>query len=235
MADLLTLDKVVAGHGALQVLTGIDLSLRAGETLAVLGRNGVGKTTLVETIMGLTRQTAGRILWRGADITPLPAHKRGLSGIALVPQAREVFGALTVEENLIVAARGDHWTLSRIYDLFPRLKERRRNGGKQLSGGEQQMLAIGRALSTNPALLLLDEPFEGLAPVIVDQIIDALAQIRAEGDLAVVLVEHQVDLALPMADRALILDRGTVTYTGTADALLGETALLASLIGLGAA
>jgi branched-chain amino acid transport system ATP-binding protein len=231
-ADL-TLDQVRAGYGRTVVLDGISLSLRSGATMAVLGRNGVGKTTLLSTIMGHTTLHGGTIRFRDQDITALPAYARCRSGIGFVPQEREIFPSLTLEENLTVAARPGRWTIARVYDFFPRLAERRRNRGNQLSGGEQQMLAIGRALMGNPILLLMDEPLEGLAPVIVDALLSGLDRLKREDDLALLLVEQHARLALEFAQSAIILDRGAVVYSGASRPLLDAPERLASLIGVG--
>ena len=174
MPEMLAFDTLTAGYGNAVVLDRLSFSLDEGRSLAVLGRNGVGKTTLLETLMGHTRVTSGEIRWRGQDITRLAPHRRAGAGLGWVPQEREVFPSLTVEENLLVVARRGPWQLRRVYELFPRLRERRGNYGNQLSGGEQQMLAIGRALMTNPRLLLLDEPMEGLAPIIVEELARAI-------------------------------------------------------------
>jgi branched-chain amino acid transport system ATP-binding protein len=229
----LTLEAVRAGYGRTVVLDGVSLTLRNGATLAVLGRNGVGKTTLLSTIMGHTTLHGGAIRFRGADVTALPAYARCRTGIGFVPQEREIFPSLTVEENLTVAARPGRWTLARVYDFFPRLAERRRNRGNQLSGGEQQMLAIGRALMGNPALLLMDEPLEGLAPVIVDALLSGLDRLKREDDLALLLVEQHARLALEFAEDVIILDRGMVVHAGASRALLAAPDHLASLIGVG--
>jgi branched-chain amino acid transport system ATP-binding protein len=229
----LTLDRVRAGYGRTVVLDGVSLSLRNGATLAVLGRNGVGKTTLLATIMGHTTLHGGGIRFRGEDITVLPPYGRCRNGIGFVPQEREIFPSLTLEENLIVAARPGRWTVARVYDFFPRLAERRRNRGNQLSGGEQQMLAIGRALMGNPILLMMDEPLEGLAPVIVDALLSGLDRLKREDDLALLLVEQHARLALEFAENAVILDRGTVVFSGASRPLLDAPERLASLIGVG--
>jgi branched-chain amino acid transport system ATP-binding protein len=231
-ADL-TLEAVRSGYGRTVVLDGVSLTLGGGATLAVLGRNGVGKTTLLATIMGHTNLHGGLIRFRGADLTRLPAYARCRAGIGFVPQEREIFPSLTLEENLVVAARPGRWTLARVYDFFPRLAERRRNRGNQLSGGEQQMLAIGRALMGNPSLLLMDEPLEGLAPVIVDALLGGLNRLKREDDLALLLVEQHARLALEFAEDVLILDRGAVVHAGPSRALLDAPDRLASLIGVG--
>ena len=233
MDKLLSVEAIHAGYATARVLHDVTFSLPEKSTLALLGRNGVGKTTLIETIMGLTVQTTGRIAFRGRDISTMQPHHRNAAGMALVPQQREIFRSLTVEENLKVAARPGEWTVSRIYDLFPRLHERRTNGGGQLSGGEQQMLAMGRALAGNPSLLLLDEPFEGLAPVIVDLLVEAINRIRTEGAIASIVVEHHVDLALELADAVIVLDRGRISWLGSSQELKAAPELMASLIGLG--
>jgi branched-chain amino acid transport system ATP-binding protein len=229
----LTIEDMRAGYGRTVVLDGVSLALRGGATLAVLGRNGVGKTTLLSTIMGHTTLHGGAIRFQGQDITALPAYARCRSGIGFVPQEREIFASLTLEENLTVAARPGRWTLARVYDFFPRLAERRRNRGNQLSGGEQQMLAIGRALMGNPVLLLMDEPLEGLAPVIVDALLSGLDRLKREDDLALLLVEQHARLALEFAENAIILDRGMVVHCGASRALLAAPDHLASLIGVG--
>jgi branched-chain amino acid transport system ATP-binding protein len=231
-ADL-TLEAVRAGYGRTVVLDGISLSLERGATLAVLGRNGVGKTTLLATIMGHTTLHGGTIRFRGQSIAALPAYARCRSGIGFVPQEREIFPSLTVAENLMAAAWPGRWTPERVYDFFPRLAERRRNRGNQLSGGEQQMLAIGRALMGNPALLLMDEPLEGLAPVIVDALLSGLDRLKREDDLALLLVEQHARLALEFAKEVIILDRGAVVFSGLSRALLDAPERLAGLIGVG--
>ena len=229
---LLAFDSVRAGYGSAVVLDGVSFSLPERGSLAVLGRNGVGKSTLILTIMGNTRVGRGCVLWRGVDITQLPSHRRALGGIGWVAQEREIFVSLTVEENLTVAARAGHWNLAAVYNLFPRLAERRRNLGNQLSGGEQQMLAIARALMTNPALLLLDEPLEGLAPIVVEELADAIRRMTSEGSCAFILVEQHADIALSLTQNAIVIERGCVAYNGASAELLADHATLDRLIGL---
>jgi branched-chain amino acid transport system ATP-binding protein len=232
MSDVLVLDCVVAGYAGTEVLNGVSLSLGDRAALAVLGRNGTGKTTLISTILGLTDRISGSVRFRGTDISAVDTHQRARSGIGLVPQEREIFSSLTVEENLRIAAKPGAWTVSRVYEFFPSLAGRRTNLGYTLSGGEQQMLALARALVGNPDLLLLDEPFEGLAPVVVDQIADMLIRIRAESRFSMILVEHHAELALEMTDHAVVLNRGSVTWSGPSRQLLSDRGLLVSLIGL---
>jgi branched-chain amino acid transport system ATP-binding protein len=228
----LALNDVSAGYGETVVLERITLALPPGATLAVLGRNGVGKTTLLATIMGHTALHSGRIRFAGQDVTGLASYRRARLGIGLVPQEREIFPSLTVAENLAVAARPGAWSAERVYDLFPPLAERRRNRGNHLSGGEQQMLAIGRALMGNPSLLLMDEPLEGLAPVIVDALLAALARLKGEGGLALLLVEQHARLALEFAEAAIILDRGAIVFSGASRELVDAPARLDALLGV---
>ena len=228
----LALDAVCAGYGDTVVLEGIALDLPPGETLAVLGRNGVGKTTLLATIMGHTRLRSGCIHFAGREISRLPPFQRSRLGIGFVPQEREIFPSLTVEENLLVAERPGKWPLARVYDFFPSLAERRRNRGNQLSGGEQQMLAIGRALTGDPALLLMDEPLEGLAPVVVDALLAGLDRLKREDDLALLLVEQHAQLALELAPNAIVLDRGSVVFAGASQKLIDAPQLLGALMGV---
>ena len=228
----LALEGVCAGYGDTVVLEGIALDLPPGETLAVLGRNGVGKTTLLATIMGQTRLHSGNIRFAGREISNLPPFRRSRLGIGFVPQEREIFPSLTVEENLLVAERPGKWPLARVYDFFPPLAERRRNRGNQLSGGEQQMLAIARALIGDPTLLLMDEPLEGLAPVIVDALLAGLDRLKREDDLALLLVEQHAQLALELAPNAIVLDRGSVVFTGASRELLDAPQLLGALMGV---
>ena len=233
MADaLLTLDQVTAGYGDAVVLHDVSLELPEHGSLAVLGRNGVGKSTLLLTIMGYTQLRSGRVTWQGKDISRMPPHRRAAGGIGWVAQEREIFPSLTVEENLTVAARPGRWTLETIYELFPRLAERNRNMGNQLSGGEQQMLAIARALMTNPALMLLDEPFEGLAPVIVEELIAAIKAMLAGRSIAIMLVEQHTDIALELTRDAIVLERGAVAHRAASAALQNDTATLERLVGL---
>jgi len=232
---LLALDDIRAGYGSAVVLDGISFELPERGGVAVLGRNGVGKTTLLLTIMGYTQVGRGRIRWRGEDITQVPPHRRARAGIGWVAQEREIFASLTVEENLTVAARSGRWDLGAVYDLFPRLAERRRNFGNQLSGGEQQMLAIARALMTNPALLLLDEPLEGLAPIVVEELAGAIARMTREGSNAFILVEQHVEIALPLTQFAVVIERGRIVHSGPSDELLADHAKLDRFIGLGLA
>lgn len=235
----LHIENLRAGYGETVVLDGIALDLPAGGTLAVLGRNGVGKTTLLATVMGHTTLHGGAIEFAGQEIGRLAPYRRARLGIGFVPQEREIFRSLSVEENLLVAARAaadgkGRWTLERVYDFFPSLAERRRNRGNALSGGEQQMLSIGRALMGNPSLLLMDEPLEGLAPVIVEAVLAGLQRLKREDDLAMLLVEQHTRLALDFAERALVLDRGRVVHEGASEALAKNSKLLASLMGIGA-
>jgi branched-chain amino acid transport system ATP-binding protein len=229
---LLALHDVRAGYSASVVLEDISFDLSAHGSLAVLGRNGVGKSTLLLTIMGYSQITRGRILWCGADVTRQPPHRRARSGIGWVAQEREIFPSLTVEENLTVAARPGRWNLPSVYELFPRLAERRRNFGNQLSGGEQQMLAIARALMTNPALLLLDEPLEGLAPVVVEELAAAIGHMAAEGANALILVEQHVEFALPLTQNAIVIERGRIVHRAPSAQLLADHVTLDRLVGL---
>lgn len=230
MTALLHIEKLVAGYGEAKVLSHVDLTLKAGRSLALLGRNGAGKTTLVDTIAGVTTHHAGAIRFDGRDISRLPPERRAPLGIGWVPQERNIFPSLTVEENLTATARRGAWSLERAYQMFPRLKERRRNMGNQLSGGEQQMLAVARALLLNPKLLLLDEPLEGLAPIIVDELLAALRRIVTGEGMSAIIIEQKARKILPLTDEAVVLDRGTVSYRGTSQALLDDPVRLDSLL-----
>ena len=230
MPDLLRLSAVRAGYGATVVLEDVALELAERSSLAVLGRNGVGKTTLLGTIMGHTTLHGGSIEYRGKSVSRLPVYERVRLGMGFVPQGRYIFPSLTVEENLIVAERAGPWTLERVYGLFPPLAERRTHMGNQISGGEQQMLAIGRALMGNPALLLMDEPLEGLAPIIVDTLLAALQRLIREESLTAILVEQSAQLALEVTERVMVLNRGCVVFSGPSAELRADPKRLANLI-----
>ncbi|MGH8740716.1 MAG: ABC transporter ATP-binding protein [Burkholderiales bacterium] len=221
---------VRAGYGETVVLEDVDLTLPERGALAVLGRNGVGKTTLLSTIMGHTTFHSGHITLNGKPIHSLPVYERSRLGIGFVPQERLIFPSLNLHENLAVAARPGRWSTERVYELFPRLKERRSAMGSQLSGGEQQMLAIGRALMGNPSLLLLDEPLEGLAPIIIETLLLSLKKLIAEDSLAIILVEQHAKVALGVTDSVLVLNRGRVAHYGPSAALLADPARLAGLV-----
>ncbi len=221
-----------AGYGDALVLHGISFGLAEGGSLAVLGRNGVGKTTLLLTLMGNTDVRSGQVLWRGEDITRSPPHRRARAGLGWIPQERDVFASLTVDENLTVVARPGRWNRDRVYELFPRLKARRDQKGNHLSGGEQQMLAIGRTLTINPTILLLDEPLEGLAPIVVEELSDAIAKMNAEGSMSLILVEQHAEIALSLTEEAMVVERGAVVHRGHSAELLKSSALLDRFIGL---
>jgi len=232
MASVLELRQVSAGYGETVVIEQIDLALAPGECISIIGRNGVGKTTLLATIMGQTVLHAGDIVFGGQKLNRIPCYRRALAGIGFVPQEREIFPSLTVRENLDVAARPGHWTPSRVFELFPRLKERLVNAGNQLSGGEQQMLAIARALLTNPTILLMDEPTEGLAPILVESLSAVLSKLRIESGLSIVLVEQNSRVALSFSPRTVILDKGRIVYDGESTPLREDADRLAKLIGI---
>ncbi|MBV9433482.1 MAG: ABC transporter ATP-binding protein, partial [Hyphomicrobiales bacterium] len=219
MAELLVLDRLHAGYGEAIVVSDISLKLEEGRSLAVLGRNGVGKTTLVNSIIGVTRHRGGRVVLSGRDLTRLSSDERARAGIGWTPQERNIFRSLTVEENLTAVARTGKWTVARIFEMFPRLAQRRGNYGNQLSGGEQQMLAIGRALVLNPRLLLLDEPTEGLAPVIVEELLRALRRIIREEGLSCIVIEQHAKKILGVTDDAIILERGMIVHAAKSEAL----------------
>jgi branched-chain amino acid transport system ATP-binding protein len=226
MAELLALEAVSAGYGESVIIEDAALALAEGESVALLGRNGVGKTTLLMTIMGLTRFHRGAIRWRGTEMARAPAHARARAGIGWVPQERRMWPSLSVEEHLTSVVRPGPWTVAKVQALFPRLAERRHHRGSQLSGGEQQMLAIGRALVTNPRLLLLDEPMEGLAPIVVQELVEVLSGLAADGSIAMLLVEQHAQLALAMTGRAVVMERGRVVHDGPSEPLLRDRAQL---------
>ena len=230
MADLLTLTDVRAGYGESVVLEDVSLSLGEGDSLAVLGRNGVGKTTLLVTLMGFTQLHGGTLRWRGADLARMTPHKRARAGLGWVPQERFMFPSLTVEEHLTAVAIPGPWDLGRIYALFPRLQERRRNLGNQLSGGEQQMVAIARALMINPQLLLLDEPMEGLAPIIVQELTRVIDRLVRDSGMAIVIVEQHARLALSLTRQAIVLDRGRVVERADSAKLMADPERLDRLV-----
>ena len=226
---MLELRGIRAGYGDAVVLEDISLELPADGSLAVLGRNGVGKSTLLLTVMGYTRLHSGTIRFLGEDITALPPHRRAQMGIGWVAQEREIFPSLSVEENLTVAARPGRWTLPQVYELFPRLNERRGNMGNQLSGGEQQMLAIARALMTNPRLLLLDEPLEGLAPIIVEELVASLQNLQG---MAIVLVEQHTHTALSLTQDATVIERGRIVHRARSAELARDPGMAERVLGL---
>ena len=232
MAELLRIEGLSAGYGEAVVLSGIALALDEGQTLALLGRNGTGKTTLINTIAGATRQHGGSIMLCGLALHKMASHARAGAGIGWVPQERNIFRSLTVHENLTAVARAGKWTPDSVYAMFPRLAERKTNLGVQLSGGEQQMLAVGRALVLNPRLLLLDEPLEGLAPIIVEELLRAIRRITREEGLSAIIVEQHPQAILRISDSALVLDRGSVVHAGSAQQLREQPALLEQHLGV---
>ena len=246
-APLLELDNVRAGYGEAVVLDGVSLTVPQGGSLAVLGRNGVGKTTLLLTVMGFVDLMQGSVRFEGQDISRLAPHKRARAGLGWVPQERDIFASLTVEENLTATARAGkgntgpaksgqaksgRWDLAAVYELFPRLEERRNNMGNQLSGGEQQMLAIARTLMTNPSILILDEPLEGLAPIIVEELIAKIGQMAKDEGMALVLVEQHAEVALGLTEQAIVIERGAIAHAGRSADLLNDQATLDRYVGL---
>jgi branched-chain amino acid transport system ATP-binding protein len=219
---LLQVEGLRSGYGEAVVVQGVSLTLAPGRSLALLGRNGTGKTTLLNTLVGVTRRHAGRIVLDGVDLTALAPHQRAAAGIGWVPQERNIFKSLTVHENLTAVARSGPWTVARVYEMFPRLAERRANMGNQLSGGEQQMLAVARALVLNPKLLLLDEPLEGLAPIIVEELLRSIARVVRDEGMSAIIVEQNPRLILPITQRAVVLDRGSVVHEGASDELMAD-------------
>lgn len=234
MAKLLEVEGVWAGYGNATVLEDISFSLEAGGSLALLGRNGMGKTTLLATLMGATRQSRGTIRFEGQNLSVVPSHRRAHAGLGWVPQERDIFASLTVQENLTVVERPGPWNLKTVYATFPRLQEKRTNMGNQLSGGELQMLAIGRALMLNPKMLLLDEPLEGLAPLIVKELLAIIARMMSEGSITVILVEQHAQQILPITKQALVLERGRVVHQGPSRVLAAEPELLNRWLGVAA-
>jgi branched-chain amino acid transport system ATP-binding protein len=232
MPELMSVEQLSAGYGEAVVLSGISLSLAEGQALALLGRNGMGKTTLINTIVGVTRRFSGTITLDGLDITRLRPDQRAHAGIGWVPQERNIFRSLTVHENLTAVARPGRWTTNKVYALFPRLSERRQNLGDQLSGGEQQMLAVGRALVLNPRVLLLDEPLEGLAPILAEELLGALRRVIRDEGMSAILVEQNAKKILGVTDRAVILERGAVVHAADSATLLNDRAALETYLGV---
>jgi branched-chain amino acid transport system ATP-binding protein len=220
MAELLRVEGLKSGYGEAVVVQGVSIALEEGQSLALLGRNGTGKTTLLNTLVGVTRRHSGSIALAGKDITLLPAYERAAAGIGWVPQERNIFKSLTVHENLTAVARPGPWTVERVYGMFPRLAERKSNMGNQLSGGEQQMLAVARALALNPKLLLLDEPLEGLAPIIVEELLRSIARVVRDEGMSAIIVEQNPRMILPITQRAVVLDRGSVVHEGASAELM---------------
>jgi len=222
MPELLNVQGLRSGYGEAVVVQGVSLSLQQGQSLALLGRNGTGKTTLLNTLVGVTRRHAGHTALGGMELTTLAPHQRAAAGIGWVPQERNIFKSLTVHENLTAVARPGPWTVERVYGMFPRLAERKANMGNQLSGGEQQMLAVARALVLNPKLLLLDEPLEGLAPIIVEELLRSIARVVRDEGMSAIIVEQNPRMILPITQRAIVLDRGAVVHAGESAELLAD-------------
>jgi branched-chain amino acid transport system ATP-binding protein len=222
MGELLRVQDLRSGYGEAVIVQDVSLTLEQGQSLALLGRNGTGKTTLLNTLVGVTRRHGGRIALGGQDITMLAPHLRAAAGIGWVPQERNIFKSLTVDENLTAVARPGPWTVARVYEMFARLGERKSNMGNQLSGGEQQMLAVARALVLNPKLLLLDEPLEGLAPIIVEELLRSIARVVRDEGMSAIIVEQNPRMILPITQRAVVLDRGTVVHEGLSADLMND-------------
>ena len=232
MPEMLLIEELRAGYGEAVVLPKMSLRLAEGQVLALLGRNGTGKTTLINSIVGVTRRFSGTVALAGTDVTALRPDQRARAGIGWVPQERNIFRSLTVEENMTAVAQPGPWSIAKVYAMFPRLAERRKNFGNQLSGGEQQMLAIGRALTLNPKVLLLDEPTEGLAPIIVEELLRALGAITRAGGICSIIVEQNARKILSLADRAVILERGAIVHDASSAALKGDPATLEKFLGV---
>ncbi len=234
MSDLLCIDNLRAGYGEAIVLPTMLLNVAEGQALALLGRNGAGKTTLINSIVGITRRFSGTITLDGLDLTAMRPDQRARAGIGWVPQERNIFKSLTVEENMTAVAQPGPWNVAKVYTMFPRLAERKNNFGNQLSGGEQQMLAIGRALTLNPKVLLLDEPTEGLAPIIVEELLTALGHITRAGGICSIIVEQNAQKILKLADRVVILERGAIVHDAPSTALKADPAVLERFLGVAA-
>ncbi|WP_375415544.1 ABC transporter ATP-binding protein [uncultured Bradyrhizobium sp.] len=235
MSDLLCIDNLRAGYGEAVVLPAMSLNLAESQVLALLGRNGTGKTTLINSIVGITRRFSGTVTLGGQDLTSMRPDQRARAGIGWVPQERNIFRSLTVEENMTAVAQPGPWTVTKVYEMFPRLAERKNNFGNQLSGGEQQMLAIGRALTLNPKLLLLDEPTEGLAPIIVEELLKALGTITRAGGICSIIVEQNAQKILKLADRVVILERGSIVHDAASAELKADPAVLERFLGVAGA
>ena len=235
MADVLTIEKLSAGYGEAVVLREVSFTIPEGKSMALLGRNGAGKTTLINSIVGVTTRFSGKLTLDGRDLTAMRPDQRARAGIGWVPQERNIFKSLTVEENMTAVAQPGPWTIAKIYEMFPRLEERKRNFGNQLSGGEQQMLAVGRALTLNPKVLLLDEPTEGLAPIIVEELLAVLGRITRAGGICSIIVEQNAQKILKLADRVVIVERGAIVHDATSVALRDDPATLERFLGVAGA
>jgi branched-chain amino acid transport system ATP-binding protein len=235
MSELLTIDQLCAGYGQAVVIPKMTLALGEGQVLALLGRNGTGKTTLINSIVGVTKRFSGSLSLGGRDLTAMRADQRARAGIGWVPQERNIFKSLTVEENMTAVAQPGEWTVQKVYEMFPRLEERKANFGNQLSGGEQQMLAVGRALVLNPQVLLLDEPTEGLAPIIVEELLAALGKITRAGGICSIIVEQNAQKILGLADRVVILERGSIVHDAASAALKADPTVLERFLGVAGA